>query len=458
MADEKARGRLRPKRVPIPCIEPHERISSFKEGLLLYSEEQAIEEAQRCIQCARPWCVEACPISQDCRLYLKQIAEGDFEGAVETILRDNPLASCLGKVCYSYCEQVCVIGKKGDPVAIRHLKWAALAHGGGSRPYRPEAGRNQAVAVVGSGPAGLAAAWWLAKRGCRVTVFEASHKVGGLVTQTIPPYRLSHETFDEDLERLEPLGIEFRKGVRVGKDLGLKDLFAMGYDAVFLGVGTHRAKKLGLPGEDLPGVYVALDFLKDVFDGRRPPVEGTVVIIGGGDVAMDCARTVLRLGAERAVILYRRTREEMPASEEELEDAEAEGVEVRFLVSPIEFRGRGKVEAVALQRMELGPPDESGRRRPIPVEGDVTTLPVDYVIVAIGQEADLEGFPNLGLKIERDGSIAADSESCKTSMEGVFAGGGPSIVHAIAAGKKAAENIIKYLERKTEATIVASRR
>jgi NADPH-dependent glutamate synthase beta subunit-like oxidoreductase len=449
---------LIPDRVPIPSIEPQERVCSFDEYILLYSKERAIEEAKRCIQCARPWCVEACPIEQDCRLYLKQIAEGDFEGAVGTILRDNPLASCLGKVCYSYCEQACVIGKRGEPVAIRYLKWAALAYGSDSRQYEPEGRREGSIAVVGAGPAGLTAAWWLAKKGYKVTVFEASNKLGGLVTQTIPPYRLSHETFEDDLRRLEPLGIEFKKGVAVGRDLRLEDLLTRGFDAVFVGIGTHKPRRLRVPGEDLPGVYIALDFLKNVFDGKAPPIGGTVATIGGGDVAMDCARTVLRLGAEKSIILYRRTREEMPASEEELEDAIAEGVDVQFLVSPVEFRGTERVEAVVVQKMELGPPDESGRRRPVPIEGQVLTVPVDYVIVAIGQEADLEGFQDLGLKTARDGSILADPETCQTSMEGVFAGGGPSIVHAMAAGRKAAEAIIRYLEERAEATIAASRR
>ncbi len=449
---------MKPERVPIPSIKPEERVSSFGEHLLLYTMEQAIEEAQRCIQCARPWCVEACPIEQDCRLYLKQIAEGDFEGAVDTILKDNPMAGCLGKVCYSYCEHVCVIGKKGEPVAIRHLKWAALAYGDASKKYKPEAKRKEKVAIVGSGPAGLTAAWWLAMKGFGVTVFEASHKLGGLVTQTIPPYRLSAETFEEDMKRLEPLGIEFRRGVRIGEDIDLKGLFALGYDAIFLGVGTHKPWNLGVPGADLEGVYIALDFLKAVFNGEKPPISGTVVTIGGGDVAMDCSRTVLRLGAEKSIILYRRTKEEMPASPEELEDALEEGVDIRYLVSPVEFKGHGKVEEVVCQKMELGPPDDSGRSRPVPVEGEFTTVPADYVIVAIGQKADLEAFPDLGLQTDRDGSVLADPETCETTMKGVFAGGGPSIVHAMAVGQKAAESIIRYLEREAEATIAASQR
>lgn len=454
--DEKPRGRLKPERVPIPSVKPAERISSFDECLLLYTKEQAIEEAQRCIQCARPWCVEACPIDQDCRLYLKQIAEGDFEGAVGTILKDNPMASCLGKVCYSYCEQACVIGKRGDPVAIRHLKWAALAYGNGSRTYEFEWIRDKAVAIVGSGPAGLTAAWVLARRGYAVTVFESSHKLGGLVTQTIPPYRLSPETFDEDMRRLEHLKIEFRQGVRVGDDMDVKDLFDMGYDAIFIGIGTHKPGTLNVPGNDLPGVYIALDFLKRVFDGDRPPIGGTVAIIGGGDVAVDCSRTVLRLGADKSIILYRRTRDEMPAFDEEVDDALAEGVEVRYLVSPIEFRGRDVVESVVCQKMELGPPDESGRRRPVPVKGEETALPVDHVIVAIGQKADLSVIPDMGLRTDKDGIVVANPETCETSIEGVFAAGGRSIVHAMANGRRAAESIAKYLEGKAITPTAAS--
>lgn len=437
--------RLIPNRVPLPILDPKERVTSFREALLPYSREEAIEEARRCIQCARAWCVEACPIGQDCREYLRQIAEGDFEGAAQTILRDNPLASCLGRVCYSYCEEACVIRKKGDPVAIRHLKWAALAYGDDGQLFSPASPPGEAVAIVGAGPAGLAAAWYLGQRAFRVTVFEASDRLGGLMTQSIPPYRLPKDVFLQDLVRMEPLEIEFRQGVVVGRDMELKGLFEDGYRAVFLGLGTHRSRTLGIPGEDLPGVYPGLHFLKSMLRGEGPEITGTVVTIGGGDVAMDCARSVLRLGAKRSIVLYRRTVEEMPASEEERKDAEAEGVEFRFLVSPLVFGGEKHVEEVSLQGMELGPPDESGRRRPVPIEDEVTTLPVASVLVAIGQEAELEGFPGVGVRVARDGTPMGGGESGATEMKGVFAGGGTSVVHAMAAGTKAAEAIVQYL-------------
>ncbi len=442
-----ARGRLKPERIPIQAIEPEKRISSWGEYYELYTKEEAIAEAQRCVQCAKPWCNLACPIVQDARQYVIQISEGDFEGAVETILKDDMMASCLGKVCYSYCEDACVVGKKGEPVAIRHLKWAALAYGDGDRPYEREGDRDEAVAIVGAGPAGLAAARLLAEKGYKVTVFEASHKLGGLVTQTIPTYRLSPETFEEDMRRLEPLGIEFKLGVRVGTDVTLEELLQGGYDAVFLGIGTHDPGVLRVPGNDLPGAFIALDFLKQVMEGQRPEIGETVTIIGGGDVAIDCSRTVLRMGAKKSLVLYRRMREEMPAADEEIEDALAEGVKIRFLVSPVEFKGKDRLEAVRCQVMELGEPDESGRRRPVPVEGEYEEFPADSVLVAIGQWADLGPFPDLGLTTGRDGSILADPETGATTMEGVFAGGGPSIVHAMAAGETAAEGIMAYLER-----------
>lgn len=439
--------RLEPKRVPVPTLPPGERTCSFRESILLYSEAEAIEEAQRCIQCGRPWCVEACPIAQDCRLYLRQIGEGDFEGAVETIVKDNPLASCLGKVCYSYCEDACVVGLRGEPVAIRHLKWAALAYGGGDRTYVPGGEkRDEAVAVVGAGPAGLMAAWYLAMGGYPVTVFEVDRKLGGLVTQVIPPFRLSPGTMDEDLARLRELGIEFRTGVRIGKDLSLDDLFTQGYGAVFLGIGTQEPRALNLPGSDLPGVGLALDFLRRIGDGGRPALQGTVAVIGGGDVAMDCARAARRLGADPVVVLYRRTEEEMPASPQEREEAREEGVEFRLLLSPMAFEGEGQVESVVCQRMELGPPDGQGRRRPVPVEGEMVRIPVRHVLVAIGQMPDLEGLPGtLGLRVNEDGVIEADPETGATDREGVFAGGGASIVHAMAAGKRAAQCIDRYL-------------
>ncbi len=440
--------RLIPDRVLIARLDPSESVATFKGTLLPYSQEQAVEEARRCIQCARPWCVEACPIAQDCRLYLKQIADGDFQGAAETILRDNPLASCLGQVCYSYCEAACVIKKKGDPVAIRHLKRAALAHGDGHRPYLPlEWGRGE-VAIVGSGPAGMTAAWHLAQRGHRVTVFESSDQLGGLMAGSIPPFRLGQDAFLEDLARLQPLGIRYRAGVVIGRDVKVEDLFELGFEAVFLGLGTHHPRRLGIPGEELEGVHSALEFLKGVVRNDRPEMDGTVAIIGGGDVAMDSARTVLRLGATRAVVLYRRTEEEMPASKEEREEAFAEGVEFQFLVSPLAFQGEGRIEEVVLQKMELGSPDASGRARPVPKEGVTRTLPAATVLVAVGQDAELGGFQDVEIQVARDGSPGGDPETGGTAMEGVFAGGGASVVHAMAAGMKGAESIIRYLEDK----------
>lgn len=440
--------RLIPHRVPISGLDASESVASFQVTRLPYSREQAVEEACRCIQCARPWCVEACPIGQDCRLYLKQIAEGDFEGAAETILRDNPLASCLGQVCYSYCEAACVIKKKGDPIAIRHLKRAALAYGEGHRLYPPLEQAEGVVAVVGSGPAGMTAAWYLAQRRYRVTVFESSEHLGGLMAGSIPPFRLGQDAFHEDLARLQRLNIRYRGGVVIGRDVKVEELFELGYEAVFMGLGTHRPRRLGLPGEDLDGVHPALNFLKGVVRNERPEMVGTVAIIGGGDVAMDSARTALRLGARRVVVLYRRTEDEMPASEEEREDARTEGVEFLFLVSPLSFRGEGRVEEVDLQEMELGPPDASGRARPVPKEGRTRTLAVTSVLVAVGQEAELEAFQDLEIQVAGDGSPRGDPDTGGTAMKGVFAGGGASVVHAMAAGKKGAESIIRYLEQK----------
>lgn len=454
MPETATKKRLNPQRVPIREEAPTERRGAFIEALLPYTREEAIAEAKRCIQCGKPWCTEACPISQDVRSYIRLLASGDFDGARDLIRRDNPFASCLGRMCYHYCEAVCPIAKRGEPIAIRHLKRAALDYATPVEAYEPAVPTNgQRVAVIGGGPAGLMTAWILAQRGYGVTVFEATERLGGLMTGTIPGYRLPDEVFEEDMGRFAHLPVEFRFLTRFPKDVDLDCLLA-DYDAVFIGLGTHKAKRLGIPGENLSGVHPALKFLKDVKRGQRASVRPHVVAIGGGDVAIDSARAALRLGAEEVTVLYRRSREEMPADDQEIKEALDEGVKFEFLVAPKRFLGIKRLEGVELQQMVLGPPDESGRRKPTPADADPIMLRCDTAIVAVSQEADLEGVPeDLGLRLGKDGTLEADPKTGATSRPGVYAGGGASVVHAMASGRRAALGIDAYLlERRNRVT------
>ena len=437
---------LNPKRTPIRENDPMERRAVFVEALIPYTREEALLEAQRCIQCGKPWCMDACPIHQDARGYIKLMAAGDFNGARDLILRDDPLASCLGDVCYHYCEPVCPIAKRGDPIAVRHLKQAAMMYADPAKPYEPVVPTNgMKVAVIGGGPAGLMNAWVLGQRGYDVTVFESSDRLGGLMTGTIPAYRLTDETFQEDMARFADLPVHFVFHASLPKDLRLDDLLRE-FDAVFVSIGTHKSRSLGIPGEDLDGVYVALDYLKESKRGERRSIRPRVVVIGGGDVAMDSARSAFRHGAEQVTVLYRRSREEMPADDQEVKEAMDEGVAFQFLVAPVRFLGTKRLEGVELQPMELGPPDESGRRRPIPAKTAPVTMACDAAIVAVSQEADLEVLPkDLDVKLAKDGTLQADPETGATKRTGVYAGGGASVVHAMAAGKRAALAMDAYL-------------
>jgi glutamate synthase (NADPH) small chain len=442
--------KLMPVRVTIPEESVADRVQDFREVLHAYSKEEAVLEAQRCIQCRRPWCVEACPISQDCREYIRLVGARDFDGAAKVTLRENPLATCLCKVCYHYCEDACVVKKKGVPVAIRQLKRASLDFGKSDLAYVPSAPKHQRVAVVGAGPAGLMAAWELAVRGYSVTVFEQEHRLGGLM-QTIPAYRMTDVDVETDRARFRNLDVTFVSDRKVGKDIPLDRLLRdEGYAAVLLTIGTPRHGPLGVPGEDLPGVLHALDFLKELNEGRPPAVGRSIMVVGGGDVAMDSVRSARRLVHGGTVTLvYRRSRQEMPADPEEVHGAEQEGIRFLFQKGPVRILGTERVEGLVVQSMELGPPDAGGRRRPIPIPGSETSIPCDTVIVAVGQRADLTGLgPELDLKLTAQGWPEGKGPGFATAVPGIFATGGRSVVYAMGSAMEAATAIDAYLATK----------
>ncbi|HTP53545.1 MAG TPA: FAD-dependent oxidoreductase [Thermoplasmata archaeon] len=444
--------KLNPVRVPVPEEPASDRTADFREVLHAYSREDAVLEAKRCIQCRRPWCVEACPITQDCKEYIRLIAADDFDGAAKVTLRDDPLSASLCKVCYHYCEESCVITKKGVPIAIRHLKRAALDYGASDLPYVPSKPKSQRVAVVGAGPAGLMAAWDLGVRGYGVTVFEQEERVGGLM-QTIPAYRMTDADVQTDVARFRDLDVTFERGRKIGRDVPLASLLTEGYLAVFVSIGTPDHRVLGVPGESLPGVIPALEFLKETNGGVTVPLGRSIVVVGGGDVAMDAVRTALRTsdGGE-VTLVYRRGREEMPADPEEVEGAEHEGIRFVFQRAPVRVVGTTHVEGLVVQTIELGPPDAGGRRSPVPVAGSEATIPCDTLVVAVGQKADLRGFgPELDLKVTSQGWPEGKGPGFRTAVPGIFAAGGRSVVYAMGAAMEAVVAIDAYLsERRGE--------
>jgi glutamate synthase (NADPH) small chain len=440
-------------RTEIPEQERHERAENFGEILHSYTPEEAVLEARRCLQCAMPFCVQACPITQDCRGYIQLIADEQFDEAARLTLRENPLATVLCKTCYHYCEEDCVMGGRGTPIAIRHLKRAALEYGKADLLYVASAPKHQRIAVVGAGPAGLMAAWELGLRGYSVTVFEAQPFLGGQI-DTIPKYHLDGTELDTDLARFRALDCTFVTGRRAGVDFTPESLLAEGYLAVYVAIGASDPRALGIPGEQLPGVFYALPFLLSMNKGAggllgRPGRE--VVVVGGGDVALDAARSALRLPEHGQVtVVYRKTRKEMPAGAEEFDEGTEEGLQFRFEEAPVRIVGARQVEGLVVQRMQLGPPDARGRPTSVPVPGTEETIPCDTVIVAVGETADLQGLPaELDLRASRHAWPEGGRPDWMTDVDGVFASGGKSVVYAMAAGTKAAEAIDAYVAKKT---------
>jgi len=462
-----AKERMAIERTKMPEQPPAERAENFSEVNLGLAEAAAVQEANRCLQCEKRPCVEGCPVAVRIPEFLEKVAAGDFAAAAEILQADNALPATTGRVCpqETQCEAVCVRGKKGDPVAIGWLErfiadWAAES---GSAPVAPAEKTGLKVAVVGSGPGGLSAAGQLAQLGHEVRIFEALHAPGGVLRYGIPEFRLPKAIVDREIANLEALGVEVECNVIVGKTITVQQIMEE-YDACFIANGAGLPMFLNVPGENFKGVYSANEYLTRVNlmgayrpDSATPVVRGGAVsvVFGGGNTAMDAVRTSKRLGAARAVLAYRRSRAEMPARIEEVHHAEQEGIELMFLVSPTEVLGGddGWVRGVRLRRMELGEPDDSGRRRPIPIEGSEFELPADVVVVAIGTRANpLLTSTCPELRLNKWGNIEVD-ENQMTSIPGVFAGGdivrgGATVILAMGDGKRAAMAIDGYLKEK----------
>ncbi|MTI81142.1 MAG: NADPH-dependent glutamate synthase [Firmicutes bacterium] len=454
----------------MPLQDAGERIKNFTEVALGYNEETAVAEANRCLNCKKPKCMEGCPVEVPIPEFISLIKEGDFKGAINKIKTKNSLPAVCGRVCpqESQCEKHCIVGIKGEPVGIGRLeRYAAdyeLQHGG-AKPGQKQQSTGKKVAVVGSGPAGLTAAGDLAKMGHQVTVFEALHVAGGVLMYGIPEFRLPKDIVQTEIEKIKELGVEIKTNYVIGQLDSVDELLEEGYDAVFIGTGAGLPYFMNIPGENLNGVYSANEFLTRTnlmkayqFPNYVTPVKAgeRVAVIGAGNVAMDSARTALRLGAKESYIVYRRSEKEMPARREEIEHAEEEGVKFALLTSPTEFNGdeNGNLTSMTCIKYELGEPDASGRCRPVPIEGSQYEMKVDNVVLALGQGPNpLVPRTTEGLELTKRGNIAANEETGATNKPGVFAGGdivtgAATVILAMGAGKKAARAIDDYLNNK----------
>jgi glutamate synthase (NADPH/NADH) small chain len=450
----------------MPEQSPQERIKNFKEVPYGYSKEIAIEEAKRCLQCKNKPCMKGCPVEIDIPGFISCIAQGDFDKATEVIKAKNSLPAISGRVCpyEEQCEGECTLKKLGEPVGIGRLERfiADYEREKGAKPPAKVKSTGKKVVVVGSGPAGLTCAGDLAKMGHAVTVFEALHDPGGVLMYGIPEFRLPKAIVKSEVEYVKKLGVKVQYDVVVGKTIDVEELLHE-YDAVFIGTGAGLPNWLNIPGENLDGVYSANEFLTRVnmmkaylFPEYDTPVKiGKIVAtFGAGNVAMDCARTALRLGAEKSYILYRRTEAEMPARIEEIHHAKEEGVIFKLLTNPLRFNGdeKGHLTEVEFMKMQLGEPDESGRRRPVPIPGSEETMKIDTALVAIGQSPNPLIPQSLkGLKMGKHGNIETDEDG-RTSIPGVFAGGdiatgAATVILAMGAGKRAARAIDAYLKK-----------
>lgn len=454
-------------KVVMPEQDPNVRNKNFEEVTLGYTKEMAMEEAKRCLNCKKTPCMSGCPVNVPIPEFIGKVAEGDFEAAYQVITRENALPAICGRVCpqEKQCEGQCVRGVKGEPVGIGRLeRFVADYHMANKKKVENNIEKNgKKVAVVGSGPAGITCAGELAKKGYEVTVFEALHKAGGVLSYGIPEFRLPKDLVAKEIDNVKELGVKIETNVVVGRSITVDELLQDGYDAVFIGSGAGLPRFLRIPGENLLGVYSANEFLTRVnlMKGYKFPevptpvkVGKNVAVVGAGNVAMDAARTAKRLGAENVYIVYRRGEDELPARKEEIHHAKEEGVIFRLLNNPSAIIGKdGWVTGIEVVKQELGEPDASGRRSPVPVEGSNYVIDVDTVIIAIGQSPNpLIQQTTEGLETQKWGGIIVQEETMETSKEYVYAGGdtvsgAATVILAMGAGKKAAAAIHEKLSK-----------
>ena len=466
-AEGKEKKKVNPKRVHMAEQPAEERVKNFREVPLGYTEDEAAEEARRCLQCKKPACSTGCPVEIDIPAFISLVAEKKFAEAAKKIKETNSLPAVCGRVCPQeiQCESRCVVGKKGEPVAIGRLErfvadWER-EKGKVEPPPRPRP-KHKKVAVIGSGPAGLTVASDLAKLGYAVTLFEALHKTGGVLVYGIPEFRLPKAIVQAEVDFVESLGVEIKTNALIGTLYTVPELMQKGYEAVFIGIGAGGPMFMNIPGEALNGVYSANEFLTRsnlmkayLFPAYDTPIKKSkkVAVVGAGNVAMDSVRTAIRLGAEEVYLVYRRSEQEMPARIEEIERAKEEGAIFKLLTNPVRILGddKGWVTSMECIRMELGEPDDSGRRRPVPVKGSEFIIEVDSIIMALGTNANpLLPQSTPGLTLNKWGYITTDEESCQTSIRGVYAGGdivtgSATVILAMGAGRLAANSMHDYL-------------
>ena len=459
---------LSPRKTVMPAQSADARIRNFDEVALGYSHEMALAEAARCLECKHKPCVGGCPVGIDIPAFIGKIARNDMESAYRILIRDNSLPAVCGRVCpqETQCESVCVRGIKGESVGIGRLERYAAdwfrSHACDLPPKPVPNGLR--VAVIGAGPSGLAAAGELARMGYEVTIYEALHVAGGVLTYGIPEFRLPRAIVLDEVKALEELGVKVETNVVIGRTLTVDELFEMGYEAVYIGSGAGLPNFMNIPGESLKGVYSANEYLTRINlmnaflkDATTPVMAGKrVAVVGGGNVAMDAARCARRMGAENVYIVYRRGMQELPARHEEVEHAAEEGIIFRTLTNPVRILGddKGWVTGIACVEMELGAPDDSGRRRPVVRDGSEFTLPMDTVIIAIGTSPNpLLRNTTPGLDTNRWGCFITSGRDGLTSREGVYAGGdavtgAATVIQAMGAGKQAAHAINTYIQEK----------